>query len=379
MRRSGIYPVILLIFIIFVALQCGEKIKLPTETPYEGGLGDTLYIQINPPWDADHGYDFNNPQAIYFGKDTYLYVADTDNNRILQMDAGGTIHNQIAINHPISISQDELMRLLVVTGEQVVYKIDMGPSGDMQPYVAYDYGAITDPLAKDHNLLNSDDIFVSITDFLDITKSYFVAVRSSENDGGNGRILWFWGNVNPDSSDSLFDPMFTNAVSDTFQNPIVETGNGITTINYPSHIYMYPVGNSAHLVVCQDSGSYPVHDMIFEKLVWNNHWVFNYTHYPGEADILIPGQFDDPTGATVDAEGNIFVVDGGENRSCGGYKFSRAGMLLETFCEPDTFDNVFIRPSSVTYDLFGNRRTVFIADAGRNTILRFKLSTDLEN
>lgn len=377
---KNILWVFLTISTLFVILStCGEKIDLPTEAPFQGDLGDTLYLQLNPPWDAESGYEFDNPQAVYFGKDTYLYVADTGNDRILQMDAAGTIHDIISIENPISISQDELMRLLVVTGTQKIYKIDMGPGGDHHPYIAYDYAAITDPLAKDHALLNTDDVFVSVTDFLDNIKTYLVAVKSGDSTGGNGRVLWFWGSVNPDSSDSLFDPVFTNAASDTLFNPIVETGNGITTINYPNHIFMYALGTSVHLIVCQDSGSYPIHDMVYEKQVWDNHWVFNYSHYPGEGDILNSDLYDMPKGATIDAEGNIFMVDGGQNRTCGGMKFSRTGMLLNTFCEPDSVDNVFIRPSSITYDLYGNRKTVFIADAGKNAILRFKLSTDLEN
>jgi hypothetical protein len=368
-----------LIVITLLVFACGEKMKLPTETPVGGNLGDTLYLQINPAWNAENGYDFNNPQAIYFGKDTYLYVADTDNNRILQLDAAGTIYENIPIDNPISISQDELMRLLVVTGDLKVYKIDMGPNGDKQPYIAYDYADYADSaLAKDHTFLDSTDMFVSITDVIGNDKTYFVAVNSSDPNISTGKVLWFWGSVSPDSSDTLFDPQFTNAVADTFNNPVVETGNGITTINFPNHIYTYELSGEMHLVVCQDSGSYPVHDMVFQRQVWDITWVFNFTHFPGDVDILEGAMYDHPTGATVDAEGNIYVVDEGDYRSCGGFKFSRSGYLIETFCEPDSVDNTFIKPSSITYDLYGNRKTVFIADAGSNSILRFKLSTDLE-
>ncbi len=366
----------LLTALIAIMLSCGEKIDLPMEVPFEGELGDTLYLQLNPIWDAEHGYDFNNPQAVYFGKDTYLYVADTGNDRILRMDAAGTIHAAIPIVNPISVSQDELMRLLVVTGDQKVYKIDVGPSGDMLPYVAYDYTAVCDT-CYDHDLLDPDDIFVSITDATLGLKTYFVAVRSSVT-GGNGRILWFKGSVDPDTADILLPSEFTNAESDTFHNPVVETGNGILTTNFTNHIYAYEQSGAMHLIVCQDSGSYPVHDMVFIRQVWDNTWVFDYSHYPGEVDILDINLYDFPVGAATDPEGNIYVVDGGLSRNCGGFKFSRAGMLLETFCEPDSLDNVFLKPSSITYDYFGNRKTVFIADSEKNAILRFKLSTDLE-
>lgn len=375
--KTVLQIVFLLIALIAIMFACGEKIPLPMEVPFKGELGDTLYLQLNPVWDAEHGYDFNNPQAIYFGKDTYLYVADTGNDRIIRMDAAGTIHAVIPIVNPISVSQDELMRLLVVTGDQKIYRIDVGPSGDMQPYVAYDYAAITDPLAHDHDLLDPDDIFVSITDATLGLKTYFVAVRSSVT-GGNGRILWFKGSINPDSADMLLPSEFTNAAADTFHNPVVETGNGILTTNFTNHIYAYEQSGAMHLIVCQDSGSYPVHDMVFIRQVWDITWVFDYSHYPGEVDILDINLYDFPSGAATDLEGNIFIVDSGPSRNCGGFKFSRGGMLLETFCEPDSLDNVFFKPSSITYDYFGNRRTVFIADSEKNAILRFKLSIDLE-
>ncbi len=35
-------------------------------------------------------------------------------------------------------------------------------------------------------------------------------------------------------------------------------------------------------------------------------------------------------------------------------------------------------PGGITYDIFGDRRTVYVADTGNNRILRYKLSTDLE-
>jgi hypothetical protein len=374
------------LFIIVIATglisSCGEKIELPTETPFQGNLGDTLYLQLNPPWDAPHGYDFNAPTAIYFGQDTYLYVADTGNDRIIQMDAAGTIHNIIPVENPISISQDELMRLLVVTGDNKVYKIPMGPGGNMQPYVAYDRDYRSDSLqsVKDINMIDETDEFVSITDLPTIDKSYFVAVRSSDPAINNGRVLWFYGSgADSVNCDSLFDPMFTNLVEDTLFNPVVPTGNGITSTIAPNFIYSYESGGLVHLIVCQDSGSYPVHDMTMIWQVWNQHWVFTYTHFPGEGDILIGDLYDRPCGATVDAERNLYIVDSGPDRSCGGFKFSGGGEFLKTFCQPDSMDNVFNNPAGITYDIYGERRTVFFADTGNNRILRFKLSTDLEN
>ncbi len=374
---AGILVTILIIY------SCGEKIKMPTEVPPSGNLGDTLYLMLNPPWDAQRGYTFSKPTALYFGKDTYLYIADTDNNRIVQSDAAGTIRAIIPINHPISVSQDELMRLLVVTGEKRVYKIDMGPGGDQTPVIAFDYYSTAYPdthaiFYKHRTMINENDRFTSITDIPANDKSYFVAVSSSLDSVNNGRIMWFWGSSERTQyTDSLYDSKFTNAVLDSFTNPIVITGNGITTTTHPNSIYAYDLSGTTHMIVCQDTGSYPVHDMKFERQPWDQHWVFNFTHAPGQ-DIIKNGVFDHPRAATADLQGNIYVVDSGPNRTCGVFKFSRNGVLLNTFCEPDSTDR-FNSPSGISYDIYGDRRTVYVADTDSNRVLRFKLSTDIEH
>jgi hypothetical protein len=315
--KSWLLPLVFAIALAAI-VACGEKMKMPTEVPPGGNLGDTLYLMLNPPWDAEHGYIFSRPTCIYFGKDTYLYVCDTGNNRILQLDAAGTIHGEFPINNPISVSQDELMRLLVVTGERKVYKIDLGPGGDRIARVAFDLDNIPysdTTRLKHHQMIDSTyDRFVSITDLPANDKTYLVAASSDQIN--NGRILWFQGfRGNEEYRDTLFDRKFSNADADTFINPVIITGNGVTTTNYPNSIYAYELSGSTHLIVCQ---------------VWDRHWIFSYSHMPGETDLLRRGLFSLPKGATVDAQGNIYVVDAGSNRFAGAMKFSKQGTFLKT-------------------------------------------------
>jgi hypothetical protein len=222
----------------------------------------------------------------------------------------------------------------------------------------------------------------------------------------NGRILWFWGSrENGENVDSLFDhkfayfdtlrdstgnlvfdPQFGTTIGiadgDTFMNPVVLTGNGIANTTHPNSIYAYESASALHLLVCQDSGSFPVHDMRYEVQIHNYsvYWTFGVSQYPGQSDMLRAGSFDKPSGVTMDPHGNIYIVDSGSNRNCGAYKYSKTGGLLNTFCEPDSLDP-FHNPRAISYDIFGDRRTVYIADTnfgGKSRVLRFKLSTDLE-
>src|ERR1035437_7134864 len=70
--------------------------------------GDTSYVPVNPAWEG-----FNNPQAILVGKEPFIYVCDTDNNRIVMINTAGTQLGEISIKKPIAIAQDYRLNLLV--------------------------------------------------------------------------------------------------------------------------------------------------------------------------------------------------------------------------------------------------------------------------
>ncbi len=70
------------------------------------------------------------------GKEPFIYVADTDNDRIVMMNIDGEILGTRKIKHPIAIAQDFKLNLIVVAEfdtigakssqtYSAVYKIDM--------------------------------------------------------------------------------------------------------------------------------------------------------------------------------------------------------------------------------------------------------------
>ena len=89
--------------------------------------GDTLYIQTGQPWGG-----FNNPQAILIGIEPFIYVCDTDNNRIVMINIAGEIQGSLSIKRPVAISQDYKLNLIVCAEfdtsnvtYSAVYKIDL--------------------------------------------------------------------------------------------------------------------------------------------------------------------------------------------------------------------------------------------------------------
>ena len=119
----------LTIFLVSIFFSCTEdKLKAPTIPPEEErfDLGEARYVQLNPPLDAAHGYNFNEPSDIYVGADNIVYVADTKNNCIVMMDVGGAIMGYSQkILHPEAITQNDSLQLLVVNKTNAIFRIDL--------------------------------------------------------------------------------------------------------------------------------------------------------------------------------------------------------------------------------------------------------------
>jgi DNA-binding beta-propeller fold protein YncE len=87
---------------------------------------------------------------------------------------------------------------------------------------------------------------------------------------------------------------------------------------------------------------------------------------PAASDLMTPGFFSKPEGATADNAGSIYVADAASDSV---YKFNAFGDLLIAFGGSEIFNEPF---SVAFFD-----KTLYVADTGNNRILRFILSTDL--
>jgi len=74
-----------------------------------GNIGDTVYIQQSPVWTG-----FNKPQDMIVGREPFIYVADTENNRIVMLDISGQFLGEKSIKKPTAIAQNYKLELLVV-------------------------------------------------------------------------------------------------------------------------------------------------------------------------------------------------------------------------------------------------------------------------
>lgn len=343
-------------------------------------VGDTTYIEM----DAYSG--FNNPTAICAGYDQFLYIADTDNNRIVQMNQAGIIENTREILHPIAIAQDERLDLLV-SGE--IYRAEFGDTiGAIFRLRMYN-------LSRDypnHNIakVRIDTVYKEPTRpkrrFKGIgvlIKNQYLLVRDGSDNTSfvdpDSRVLRFQTQTIVDTIKDLSGNIvdLNLRVRDRYITPIgdlaTRSGSGVTDILRPTGIAMFP--NSNDFVIIQSSvGKTMIYGAIW--MIYKNQpdfegWVPKFTT---QSEFLKPNRFTEPASVAIDRSRlDIFILDSALDSVI---IFNRHGLIkAETFGNGRLISNgsiPFKNPKGIAHI----SRTLYIADTGNNIIRRFVLSTD---
>ena len=350
----------LIIITIVIALisSCSEKFDLTGIETGDGNVnigGDTLFIQVNPVWEG-----FNNPQFVMVGREPFIYVADTDNDRIVLLNLDGQILGVRSVKKPTSIAQDYKLNLFVCaqfdtlsTTYSAVYKydlvsvnhnIELAPVKRILPRPS----DFTQPLRQ----------YTGIAVFFD--NRYLITRRGPNNsnliDPDNSILIFIQKNLgNGSASDTLIGrvPLF---------DPL---GTGIMSANKLSSITSYNARNYNMITTLTGENSFKVQPLEF--IITPDFTGYHIAIQPGAADIMEIGAFSQPEGVAIDNAGNIYVADAAKDSV---YKFNSFGDLLIRFGG----DSLFTNPYSVAFF----DKTLYVADTGNNRILRFILSTDIQ-
>ncbi|MCX8009570.1 MAG: hypothetical protein N3A61_00310, partial [Ignavibacteria bacterium] len=135
-----IFKLLLILSLVVFLFSCGEKLDL---TEFSTGKviqnpSDTTFVQLNPNWTG-----FNNPSDILVGREPFIYIADTDNDRIVMMNLAGVTLGTLKIPNfkkPVALAQDYRLNLYAcgefdttISGVNktfgAVYKIDLVSAG----------------------------------------------------------------------------------------------------------------------------------------------------------------------------------------------------------------------------------------------------------
>jgi DNA-binding beta-propeller fold protein YncE len=312
---------------------------------------------LTPVWDG-----FNNPSAIIIGNEPFVYVADTDNDRIVMMNLAGQILGvREGIKKPVAIAQDYQLNLIVSADYDTlskvfsaVYKIDM---------VAGAHNIATAPINR---LLprpgNSSDLkeqikYTSIAVFYD--NSFYVGRTGPNNNSF----------IDPDNSILIFQKKTrTDGTKvDTLigRLPSLEPlGSGLLTANQISSLTSFRRKNTDFIMTLTGATSFKTQWLFFNFASESPSYENKLS--PSFAEVMKVGKFSRPEGCAIDNAGNIYVADAGKDSL---YKFNSFGDELQSFGG----SAVFKEPSDVAHF----DQTLYVLDKGNNRIVRFILSTDL--
>jgi DNA-binding beta-propeller fold protein YncE len=359
-----------LLFILFASLTASllgcQETKFPVDSLPQGNanlnIGDTVYVQQNPVWTG-----FNHPQAIIVGNEPFIYVADTDNDRIVMLDLiGRVIGYSKTIKHPVSITEDKRLQLLVCA------QFDTLLPGKSSPTT---FGAVyrLDLVSGNHNIgsITPRRVFFEPSDSTRryagvaslYNNQYYVCRNGPKNEATRVdrdiAILLF------SADDQLLSPVTTNFSPD---------GTGLLSLSTLSAIATIPTSRSVEFVFCQ-TGDHCLYKVQWIQLITEGQTTnFLSKFYPsvdGNIDILKINHFSQPAGVTIDPSGNLYVVDAAKDSL---YRFSTRGAERYSFGGKGSGDRQFDQPYGVAF----YNKTVYVADRGNNRIVRFKLSSDLQ-
>jgi len=338
-----------------------EKYSISSLSPADvtKNIGDTVYIPQNPEWTG-----FNKPQAIIIGKEPLVYVADTENNRIVVMDLGGNVIGYSAyIKRPIGLAQDNRLRLIVcaefdtvLAGHSVpttfgaIYKIDLFAVGNniSLAEIRRIYYEPSDSVRR----------FTSVATLYD--NQFYVTRVGPKNEperfDKDIAVMQF-------SSDNKF----LSSLPD-----LTPLGTGIKSLHSLTGIATVPSGKSVEFVISQtgDNAQFKVQWIKLVVAGQTTNWEskFSLQNDP-DLDIFKLGHFSNPEGVAIDPSSNLYVIDANKDSL---FRFTTRGVEKYSFGGSGNGNGKFNNPHGVAYF----DKVLYIADTGNNRIVRFKLSID---
>lgn len=337
--------------LLLLAGACAEKPALPTAPLERDPVTDTSYVEVTPAWTG-----FDAPRDVLAGREPFIYVADTGNDRIVMLDlAGRVVGVSGRIARPVALAQDYRFNLLVAA------ELDTTIQG-----TAVTLGAVIhiDLAAAAHDIARAP----MTTLYTEPSKANrrFTGVAALPD---NTLLVARVGPLNTSPVDpdvavlriaadgALMSPV--GAVSPS-GNAIGSIG-GLTSLTVPD--------NSRSFAITQSDPEQQFRVQLFSFFTGSEGEGWRPALQPAfDADAMMSvGRFDRPEDIAYDRFGNIYVVDAGrdsvfkfnaQGRAFAGQSFGGAGVLSS--------------PHGVAHF----DRTLYVADTDNNRIARFRLSTD---
>lgn len=323
---------------------------------------DRLWPQPEQLW------NFQSPRALALDADRNIYVADTDNHRILKFDYRGNFIDQwgpVGFSYPSGIAVDSSNTVYIAdTYNHVIkkyasdgtYLATIGVQGTGP-------GQLKSPQAV--ALDSSGNVYVADTVNNRIQKfsaSGQPLWQVGESGSGNGQFNQPQG-ISVDSSGSVY-------VSDTGNNRVQKfvvsgdtvsystqwgsQGSATNQLNTPGQIH----ANSDGMIYLADKGNHRI-------LVFSNTGVYSATlGVNGQGN----GQFSLPTGVAKDSKGYVYVADTSNDRI---QQLTTGGTFVKQLAVAGSTNGSFRSPLGIVRDAAGN---FYVADTANHRIQKFSSS-----
>lgn len=352
------------IFITVIAFlsSCVDKFDLReiTATVGNGNIGgDTVYVQLFPVWEG-----FNKPQDILVGREPFIYVADTDNDRVVMLNLDGEILGSRSIKHPVALAQDYRLNLIVVaqldTLSQTfssVFKLDLVSVNHQISIAPMD---MLLPRAQDLNKPALEYTGACVF----FNNMFYISRKGPNNSGFDEQTI--------DNSILIFIPksfVRAGAEGDTLVGRVPNIdplGQGPVTAYEISSLTSFNNQSIDIIITLTGGTSFKANWLNYRITPIDQRYVSNFSPESG-IDLVTPNRFGRPEGSTLDNSGNIYIADAEKDSI---FKFNSFGDELNSFGGPD----VFSQPKGVAFF----DKTLYVADTGNNRILRFILSTEIQ-
>jgi hypothetical protein len=370
---------IIFLFLFLIIISCeNNKFPLPeipsTEEQF-GNTGKEVYVQINPPLDAANGYTFKKPADVFFGADNLVYVADTENDRIVMLDAGGAVQGfSQTIPHPEAITQDDSLRLLIVNKTNAVFRINLFKYNHIigNAPVEEIYRQDSEPSRQ----------FTGIT--VHNGFQYYVTVLDVADSSLNTVEFSFIYDFAPDQK-TLRGPL-----------PLFVNGTGLNSAVVPTGIVSLRE-RFLDISVQEVTPAYIFCQRGKTRLIQNNFKVqVTTTTIVEGGEIVIPNvgligsdiydvnKYYFPEDVAIDRSGFILVVEKGRAPADpdttkplpGFYRFAPSGLELQATLGLGSGVLQFNEPKGIAVSPFQEEQIVYVADTGNDRVVLLKLSTD---
>lgn len=366
MKKADILILLNSFLLILILIRCGSKEPLPTF--YETEQSDTSFIQIIPNWEQED-YGFSVPKDILIGEDSYLFIADSGNARIVVLDrAGNPIQTDeygndftgltnldipgVGIIQPYRLAQDQKMNLLIADGSNRVFAWN-------QYFNNIGVDSIATAILLNNSSTNKRHLLTQIDSLMFYSNAGYEVqeVRFEKDENQIAEIL---------SPHIFYDGYdIKNILKDEYADPRNSKIVDIAAFGQDYNAGVYLMDYRYNRII---KGSYYIKNVLWLS---NESIVFDYGCRFTE---VVTGQGNgagyvmEPNSISLDASGNIYYTQTGGNFLCHGL----AGGSYRTLFDPEADEIMNTSRFGVPTDIcIDSRSVIYIADAGLNYIHSF--------